>query len=217
MSTFTTSSTTATSRRRRPGPARGQVVSPRGDPLGEWNARVAAPLDDEDHEVVLVHAQRGQCTRGPSAVLVGNVVERKADHVLRPSVAQGLQNLRIGEATNVIFTCAAIKCEQSLVRKGGVHEHKATEHTYRGLGCSHTPRRLRCCHCRRRPDSPVSRDRHRRRAFRGWHAMRRPRHLKDSPPIAEDPDYLWSALRARWNRPETRNPLVQLRGADLAL
>ena len=132
-------------------------------------------------------------------------------------VAQGLQNLRIGEATNVIFTCAAIKCEQSLVRKGGVHQHKATEHTYRGRGCSHTPRRLRCCHCRRRPGSPVSRNRHRRRAFRGWHATRRPRHRKDSPLIAEDSDHLQPALRARWNRLETRNPLVQLRGADLAL
>ena len=44
---------------------------------------------------------------GSGAVLVGNVVEKKADHVLCPSVAQGLQNLRISEATNVIFTCAA--------------------------------------------------------------------------------------------------------------
>ena len=38
--------------------------------------------------------------------------------------------------------------------------------------------------------------------------MRRLRHLKDSPPIAEDPDHLQPALRARWNRTESRKPSV---------
>ena len=33
----------------------------------------------------------------------------------------------------------------------------------------------------------------------------------------QDPDHLQPALRARWNRTETRKPLVQSTGAELAL
>ena len=152
--TFTTFPTTSTSTWRRLGPARGLVVSPYGEPLGEWNACVAAPLDDEDHEVVLftLNAVNAPRIRVPSSLMMS----RRE----RPTTSSAPKSLKVSKiCSSVRRQTSSSHVRQSnpngpSVRKGGKHQHKVTEHTYRGLGCPHPGRSLRCCHFRRRPGSP---------------------------------------------------------------